>query len=114
MLSAQNRLRRGSDIARVYKLGQYGAGEGYISLKGTRGKAPDSRAVVVVGKKIDKRAVVRNTIRRRLTAALREIWATVPPGYDIVVSVHRDTRPLSAAKLQELLAVALRRAGITS
>ena len=114
MLKAQNRLRKARDIARVYKQGQYGSGEGLLSVKAVRGVAPQSRAVVVVGKKIDKRAVVRNTIRRRLVGALNDIWATVPPGCDIVVSVHSDVSHLEAARLRDLLAGALRRAGVTA
>lgn len=114
MLKAANRLRKAADINRVYKKGTYGSGEGLISLKAAPGHGPASRAVVVVGKKIDKRAVVRNKIRRRLLAALADIWATVPPGYDIVISVHADVSDLEAARLKSLLAGALHRAKVTA
>ena len=112
MLGAANRLRTRRDIDRVYKKGSYGSGEGFISLKAAPGHAELSRAVIVVSKKVDKRAVVRNTIRRRLAASLAGIWATVPTGYDIVISVHRDTRELTPAKLTQLLTDSLRRARI--
>lgn len=114
MLKAANRLRHRRDIDRVYKRGNYGAGEGLISLKGARFGTAASRAVVVVSKKIDKRAVVRNRIRRRLLGALADIWATVPDGYDIVISVHRDISDLETAKLTSLLAGALKRAHVTA
>lgn len=107
MLAAPNRLRKPRDITRVYKRGVYGSAEGLLSLKAAASGQAQTRAVIVVSKKVDKRAVVRNKIRRRLSAALAEIWATVPTGYDIVVSVHSDISGLPAARLRELLQLAL-------
>ena len=114
MLKSQNRLRHRRDIDKVYKRGTYGAGEGWLSLKAAKTGQAASRAVVVVGKKVDKRAVVRNRIRRRLLGNLLTLWATVPDGYDIVISVHRDMSHLETAKLSALLATALRRAHVIS
>lgn len=112
MLAAPHRLRKPRDITRVYKRGVYGAAEGQLSLKAAPSGQPVSRAVIVVSKKVDKRAVIRNKIRRRLAAALAELWATVPDGYDIVVSVHSDLSGLPAARLRELLQLALKRARV--
>ncbi len=114
MLGPQNRLRKPRDITRVYKRGVYGGAEGLLSLKAVTSGDAQSRAVIVVSKKVDKRAVLRNKIRRRLSAALAEIWATVPGGYDIVVSVHSDISGLPAARLRELLQLALKRAHLTT
>lgn len=109
MLPAACRLRRPKDIATVYKRGAYG-GAGELSVKAAPNKLVTNRLVVVVGKKIDKRAVVRNTIRRRLIGAIKEIWATMPPGYDIVVSVHTDLSRRPFGDLKSLVETALRRA----
>jgi ribonuclease P protein component len=112
MLKAENRLRKNADINRVYKRGSYGSGGDLLSVKAAPGNGTVARAVVVVSKKVDKRAVVRNRIRRRLLGALAEIWATVPDGYDIVISVHRDLGDLAAAKLQATITEALQRARV--
>ncbi len=114
MLAGQYRLRKAKDINRVYKRGVYGGAEGFLSLKAAPNGRPVSRVVVVVAKKIDKRAVVRNRNRRRLVELLRESWATLQPGYDIVVSVHADLGALSADRLRQLLETACRRAHILS
>jgi ribonuclease P protein component len=110
MLSSANRLRSARDIARVYKQGVYGAGGGALSLKALRSGRATTRAVVVVGKKIDKRAVVRNRIRRRLIEQLRPKLATVGPGYDIVVTVHSNIETRSVAEMAAYLDQALVRA----
>jgi ribonuclease P protein component len=111
MLAREHRLRKASDITRVYKKGSYGSAGGVVSVKATTsGRAP-ARAVVVVGKKVSKRAVVRNRIRRRLIGFLIEQWATVRPGYDIVITVHSDISELAAPTLRQHLTAALSRAG---
>ena len=66
--------------------------------------------VVVVGKKVSKRAVVRNRIRRRLIGSLAGRWETVLPGCDIVVNVHTDISGLAVASLEDHLTRALTRA----
>jgi ribonuclease P protein component len=111
MLPSQNRLKKAVDIARVYRLGKYGGG-GQLSIKARRTGRPDSRAAIVVGKKVDKRAVVRNRSRRRLAAALVRLWPGVAAGYDMVVSVHADVNELPVAKLDEQLGRALTSAGV--
>jgi ribonuclease P protein component len=114
MLAANNRLRRPRDITRVYKRGVYGGADGTLSLKAAPSGLTESRLVVVVGKKVDKRAVVRNRIRRRLIEILRSQWATLPGGYDIVISVHSDISAAPAADLRAALTAALDRARVTS
>jgi len=111
VLARSSRLRSASDIARVYKRGNYGGSGGVLSVKAASSGRPVARAVVVVGKKVSKRAVVRNRIRRRLLGSLASRWETVAPGYDIVISVHADVSELAAPTLEEHLARALTRAG---
>jgi ribonuclease P protein component len=112
VLAPANRLRQASAITRVYKKGVYGSAGGVLSVKALASGRPQSRAVVVVSKKINKRAVVRNRIRRRLAGALFSEWATVRTGYDIVINVHRDLSELPAPELRAHLLQGLRRAGV--
>lgn len=113
MLPAPNRLRRANDIVKVYKKGVYG-GAGILSAKAARNNRGESRAVVIVGKKVSKRAVVRNRIRRRIVELLRTQWATVVSGYDIVVTAHTDIAELPSAELEAATIKALKRAGVIS
>jgi ribonuclease P protein component len=113
VLAAPNRLRKAYDITRVYRRGSYG-GSGTLSVKALATGAPVSRATIVVAKKISKRAVVRNLIRRRLAGILRDEWQTVRPGYDIVVTVHQDISALEAKALKDALTQALRKTHVTT
>jgi ribonuclease P protein component len=113
VLARENRLRQPKDITRVYKRGVYGAA-GALSVKAAPSGRPHLRAVVVVGKKVSKRAVVRNRIRRRIIGELERSLATLNSGYDIVVSVHSDVSVVPAAELRERLFQALTRAGVAA
>jgi ribonuclease P protein component len=99
MLARTYRLRRPKDIAKVYQRGRYASTAGF-TVKALKTTWPSSRVAFVVSRKVSKSAVTRNTIRRRLSGQLEQVWETVRPGYDIVVSVRAD---LSAAPTEELL-----------
>lgn len=111
MLASPNRLKQPRAIARVFSRGRQGM-SGPIKLKASANGSSTSRAVVVVTKKVSKRAVIRNRIRRRLSALLSERWATVAPGYDIVVTVQSDMAEAPTGDLAGHLVVAMDRAKI--
>ncbi len=50
--------------------------------------ASHSRAAIVASKKVSKKAVVRNRVRRRFWAVFAGLWVRIQPGYWIVVTVH--------------------------
>jgi len=112
MLAPSNRLRKASDISRVYKRGSYGGSSGVLSSKALSSGRQQTRLVVVVGKKVSKKAVIRNRIRRQIVGDVHRRWATLKPGYDIVVSVHQDVSELSADMLAQNITRALTQAGV--
>lgn len=98
MLSAGKRLRKAGDINRVYAKGRGVSIDG-LGLKALRTGLATSRLAVVVGKKVSKKAVVRNRIRRRLSEQVGEQWARLPAGYDIILTAHQDLSDLPAPQL---------------
>lgn len=111
MLATEYRLKKSRDISRVFKRGQWGSSK-EISVKTASNGMLNSRAVVVVSKKISKKAVVRNTLRRRISGILEAEWKTVTPGYDIVVTVREDVSHLTSAQLKSSVLMAIERAGL--
>ena len=111
MLAREQRLRKSADIARVYKLGRFG-NSGELQVKALLRKQTTTRVAVVVSKKVSKKAVVRNRIRRRLTANLAARWQTLAAGYDIVVSVRSDVSELPSPELSRKLDQCLTRCGV--
>lgn len=88
MLPKENRLTDDYDFRRVKRLGK-----SYHCPLFKFSFAPQkvsglSRFGFVISKKIDKRAVVRNKIKRLLRQAVRENLEKIPEGFDIVFVVR--------------------------
>lgn len=84
MLKKQYRLNKNKDFDRVFKQG----GSAYapsLGLKITANGLENSRFAVLVSKKVSKKAVVRNKIKRQLRNILREDYLQQVKGYDVVV-----------------------------
>ena len=64
----------------------------------------------VVGKRISKRAVDRNYIKRLLSEAIRPALADLPGGFDIVISAKNQVMGSDLHILQHDVATLLRRA----
>ena len=80
MLSKRYRLRKNIEFVATYAQKKFVSNE-YLSLNiGKTKPAEDfiAKAAFVVSKKIDKRAVVRNKIKRRMREAYKEIMRSNP------------------------------------
>jgi len=64
----------------------------------------------VVSKRISKRAVDRNKVKRLLAEALRPLLGELSPGWDIVFSARRDTLTADLRTLEQDIPALLRRA----
>lgn len=102
MFNRPARLRRERDIIRVYQKGR-GAVNDQLGIKAVTNPQGDTRTAVVVSKKVDKRAVVRNKNRRRVIGILRGEGQTYLAGCDIVVTVRQDLSGLSHTELATLV-----------
>jgi ribonuclease P protein component len=111
MLASRYRLKQPRDITRVFKRGRHGGGGELLVKAGPNGMAY-SRLVVIVSKKVSKKAVVRNRIRRRISGIVEAVWQTVSPGYDIVITVRDDVAEMPAKTLEDKVQDALKRSGV--
>ena len=84
MYKRQYRLTKKNDFANVYKNGR-ASFDALLGFKAADNNLKQSRFGVVVSKKISKRAVERNLIKRRIRAAIKAKLKEVRPGYDCVI-----------------------------
>lgn len=112
MLASQFRLKKSKDISRVLQRGVFKS-VGVLTIKFQKNGQEFSRLAIVVSKKVSKKAVVRNKIRRRIAGVLEGIWGTVAPGYDIVLVVREDLSELAAPQLTSRVATLLDRAELS-
>ena len=97
MLPKENRLTDDYDFRRVKRLGKSYHCPLFKFSFAPRKISGASRFGFVISKKIDKRAVVRNRIKRLLRQAVRENLEKIPEGFDIVFVV----RPIIVGKSYE-------------
>ena len=103
MISRQHRFHTFSNVRRVYQHGNRVRGQ-LLSLQYMLNERQKSyRAAVVVSRKVDKSAVRRNRIRRRLYETLRSHEDQIIKPYDLVFTVYgkeiNDLPPLELNKL---------------
>lgn len=111
MLKRRFHLKLRRDFQRLYQQGQVGSVE-LLLLRARPNGLAHSRVAVVVSTKISKKAWVRNRLRRRLAALLREHWGRVKPGFDISISPKTDISNLPAAALAAQLQAGLQKLGL--
>lgn len=56
----------------------------YFSLRLAKNQLDSSRFAFVVSKKIDKRATVRNSLKRKVRSCIEEIFDNIENGYDFI------------------------------
>lgn len=102
------RLRKGDTFDTVYREGAVVGGP-LLVLRVRPNGLEETRWGFAVGKRLEKRAVGRNRLRRRLREAAR--LAGAQPGLDIVVTARAGSLEASFATLLQALKRGLERAG---
>lgn len=111
MIAKRYRFHGYSALRFVYTKGTTVRNKG-LTLRYAQNKhRAESRLAVVVSKKVAKRAPVRNRIRRRIYESVRQRWAMILPGYDLVISVFdQDVAEIPAEKIDHMVDDVLQKA----
>jgi ribonuclease P protein component len=112
MFSQKYRLRLETDVMRAIR-SKRGAFDAACGVKFVENALGNPRFVIVVSTKVDKRAVVRNKIRRQY----REICKMFIPGLsacDIALLVSKPALGLSFQEMRERLEKTLKKAKLIS
>lgn len=115
MISRKHRFHGYGSLRYVYQNGKTVRGP-LTSLKYVQNPRRDAyRLAVVVSKKVNKSAIVRNRIRRRLYEAVRLRESEIVSPHDMVFTVfHEQVKDLPVHELEQLVAAQLHQAGIIS
>ena len=103
MLNRRNRFHSRGGVKYVYRHGKT-VRQSKMSLVFCENERGFTRVAVVVSKKIDKRAVVRNRIRRRIYEVVRRNFELIPKKRDYIISVYsRDVLNMPYSELEKLV-----------
>lgn len=104
-----SRLRKRTEFDRVFREGTVIGGP-LLAVRLVPTASTCTRWGFTVGKRVAKKATVRNRVRRRLREAARAI--PLAGGYDIVVTARKDAVRSSYHQLSHALATSLRKLGV--
>jgi ribonuclease P protein component len=91
MISRKNRFHGYNSLRNVYRRGQISRGALFAVKALDNPRRQNYRLAVVVSRKVDKSAVARNRIRRRLYEISRELGGQINQPHDIVITVFHNT-----------------------
>lgn len=87
---SKNSLRRKKDFDQVFKAGQSFYCEFFL-IKVLENNLHNNRLGIIIGKKVSKKAVVRNKIKRQLREIFKDKFEkNVKKNYDVVIIVSKN------------------------
>lgn len=109
-LGPSARLRKRSDIERCQKHGQKLHAKHFLIIVHPSGSG-ESRLAIAVTTKLEKRAVMRNKIKRRIREVFRAARAGIVQPIDILVVARRDVQSCEFSEYEREILGALRAKG---
>ena len=107
-----NTLRRQRDFDRLFESGQRYYDKLMVTVVRRRPESDQARVAFIVGSRVDKRAVVRNRIKRRLREAWRREVPQPSVGADIAFVARPNSAQASYWDLAEVMKAHLGQAGL--
>ena len=89
-----HRLGRGKDLATLMRCGRR-VFSPLFQLVMRPSTFPDPRFVIVAGRTVDKRAVVRNRLRRRVREYIRTHLVQIAPARDVGIIIKKEAAAAS-------------------
>lgn len=112
MISRLHRFHGHNSLSFVYRQGQTARGPQLLLKFVPNTRRKTYRAAVVVSRKVDKSAVVRNRIRRRVYEAVRQNEAAIQGSYDLVfTALDAQLATIDAEELHKLVGNLLQKVG---
>ncbi|MBI3337423.1 MAG: ribonuclease P protein component [Candidatus Staskawiczbacteria bacterium] len=111
MLSQINRLRKKKDFEKLFKEGKSFKST-FLVLKAVKNNLKENRFGFIVSKKVSKKAILRNKIKRNLRDIVRQNIKDIKSGVDVVLIVLPDFGKKNFSEIKEILNNLLKKAGL--
>ncbi|QQG49751.1 MAG: ribonuclease P protein component [Candidatus Berkelbacteria bacterium] len=99
MLKKENRLKSQGEFSRVLKEGKRFSGQ-FLLIAAADPKEKHPRVGVVVSKKVEKKAVHRNRLRRIVAHVFEHLIKESPPKADVVIIIRSKPEAEAFAALE--------------
>jgi len=111
MLPSNNRLKKDKDFDNLFKKGATFS-YGFLYLKIIKNYLDYTRFGFIVSKKVSNKAVIRNKIKRKLRALIRERLSKIKKGFDIVIVVKPTFEIKRLKEMETVIEELLKKADI--
>ncbi len=111
MLSFENRLKKEKDFDRVFKEGK-GVVSDEVVIKFIKNDLNNNRFGFIVSKKVSKKAVRRNRIKRVLREQVRSIIQDMSVGWDVIIIARPKISENKSSDINQILGGVFKRIGI--
>ena len=108
MLKKQSRLNKNKDFAQVFQRGERLYGR-YFTLRWLRNNLSYSRFGIIVSLKVDKKAVIRNKIKRRIRAIFKDNLDKLVINCDFLISTRKEIKDLFFQELKEEIQISFQK-----
>ncbi len=102
MLPFKNRLKKEKDFQQVFNKGRF-INSDLISVRFLDNNTDDTRVGFIVSKKVSKKAVLRNRVKRKLREVMRANMEKIKGGFDIIITAKSIELEKIDKTLEELL-----------
>jgi len=102
MLPFKNRLKKEKDFQQVFNKGKF-INSDLISVRFLDNNTDDTRVGFIVSKKVSKKAVLRNRVKRKLREVMRTNIKKIKGGFDIIITAKSIEIEKIDKTLEELL-----------
>lgn len=111
MLPLKNRLKKEKDFQRVFDRGRF-INSDLISVRFLANGTDDTRVGFIVSKKVSKKAVLRNKVKRMLRETMRENMERMKGGFDMIITAKSKMSKTQPEEVDETLKGLLKRSNL--
>lgn len=97
-----NSLKKENEFKRVFKIGDVFGNKAFV-IYYLKNEETENRLGIIVSKKVSKKAVVRNKIKRRIKEAYRHNEDSFSKGYDIILIAKESITQVPFSSLEKSL-----------
>ncbi len=102
MLLKKHRLRKKKDFERVSEKGKL-LTKDFLVLKTVKNNLKLARVGLVVSRKVSKKAVQRNKVKRKLREAVRNNIRKIKVGYDLIFFTKKGIEKKSFSEIKKMV-----------
>lgn len=102
MINRKNRIKKKKDFEIIYKKSKIFKNN-FLILRVLENNLEDCRFSVIISQKVNKKAVCRNKIRRRIYSIIKKNFNNLKIKADIVITIKIDIKDKSFKEVEEII-----------